>query len=152
MWCHVTVIQVCDHRAVLFCHASAEHCSCHAFCMTHIEWLSSRVPVDLHMTLTSTSNTMSTAITTAITTTTSAPSTMTTTGPSDPTAVGAWASLGCYTDSVTARTFGMRLFPSEATIEGCTAACFALDYTLGGVVYADECCKFFFLFCSFIHD
>jgi glucan 1,3-beta-glucosidase len=63
---------------------------------------------------------------------------------SAPTSSG-WAFLGCYTDSVSARTLSQHIAvsggASATTIEACQAACHALGYSLAGVEYADECCK-----------
>jgi beta-glucosidase len=57
-----------------------------------------------------------------------------------------WTSLGCYTDSVTARTLGYTAaVPGGATVmtvEACQTVCLGLGYTLAGVEYADECCKY----------
>jgi glucan 1,3-beta-glucosidase len=72
-------------------------------------------------------------------------STITSTSSSSaPTSTG-WIFLGCYTDSVSARTLSQHPAvaggPSATTIEGCQAVCQSLGYSLAGVEYADECCK-----------
>lgn len=58
---------------------------------------------------------------------------------------GSWKLLGCYTDSVSARTLGnaegVPGGPTAMTIEACQAVCKAGGWTLAGVEYADECCK-----------
>jgi hypothetical protein len=58
-----------------------------------------------------------------------------------------WYALGCYVDSVGARTLanGMQV-PGGAnaiTVEACTSVCLASKYTLAGVEYSGECCKYF---------
>jgi hypothetical protein len=58
-----------------------------------------------------------------------------------------WYPLGCYVDSVGARTLanGMQV-PGGAnamTVEACTSVCLASKYTLAGVEYSGECCKYF---------
>jgi hypothetical protein len=59
-------------------------------------------------------------------------------------AVG-WYALGCYTDSVEARTLGNAIQvqggDNNMTIENCEVACLAAKYTLAGVEYAGQCCK-----------
>jgi glucan endo-1,3-alpha-glucosidase len=59
-----------------------------------------------------------------------------------------WASLGCYTDSTSARALGHYITVPEGvgatTIESCQAACLSLGYSISGVEYANECCKFSF--------
>jgi hypothetical protein len=61
-----------------------------------------------------------------------------------------WTSLGCYTDSTSARTLSNYITvpggTGATTIESCQAACLALGYSLAGVEYANECCKFSFLY------
>jgi glucan 1,3-beta-glucosidase len=63
---------------------------------------------------------------------------------SAPTSSG-WTFLGCYTDSVSARTLSQRFDvaggASAMTIEACKAVCHSNGYSLAGVEYADECCK-----------
>jgi glucan 1,3-beta-glucosidase len=58
----------------------------------------------------------------------------------------AWKFLGCYTDKVLARTLDDYITvpggQGATTIENCQAACRAAGYTLAGVEYANECCKF----------
>lgn len=55
----------------------------------------------------------------------------------------AWSSLGCYTDSVGARTltYGMPVPGGAAnmTQENCQAACLANNYNISGVEYSQEC-------------
>jgi len=57
-----------------------------------------------------------------------------------------WTLLGCYTDNVNARTLSNYIVvpggQSATTIESCQAACIAAGYSLAGVEYANECCKF----------
>jgi len=57
-----------------------------------------------------------------------------------------WIPLGCYTDNVNARTLSDYVIvsggQSATTIESCQAACKAAGYSLAGVEYANECCKF----------
>lgn len=57
-----------------------------------------------------------------------------------------WSLLGCYTDSVSARSLAEGIsVPGGATnmtVQNCQAECQALGFTLAGVEYADECCKF----------
>jgi hypothetical protein len=58
------------------------------------------------------------------------------------TPIAGWDSLGCYTDSVGARTLATQLFTipgGSMTPQACTAACKAGGYILAGVEYADEC-------------
>jgi hypothetical protein len=59
-----------------------------------------------------------------------------------------WTFLGCYTDSVPARSFPYAASvpggPSAMTIELCQSTCLAAGYILAGVEYADECCECFF--------
>ena len=54
-----------------------------------------------------------------------------------------WSTLGCYTDSVQARTLsvGMAVAGGAAnmTIENCQDACHASKYALSGVEYSQEC-------------
>jgi hypothetical protein len=58
-------------------------------------------------------------------------------------AIASWSFLGCYTDSVTARTLpvGMDVPGGAAamTVELCLAACETAGYVLAGVEYAQEC-------------
>jgi len=62
---------------------------------------------------------------------------------SAPTSSG-WIFLGCYTDSISARTLSQHPAvgggASATTIEACQAVCQALGYNFAGVEYADECC------------
>jgi hypothetical protein len=61
-----------------------------------------------------------------------------------------WTLLGCYTDSVSARSLpygaGVPGGPSAMTNELCQSTCLAASYTLAGTEYSDECCKYSF-FC-----
>ncbi|KAF8534900.1 putative glyoxal oxidase precursor [Trichophaea hybrida] len=51
-----------------------------------------------------------------------------------------WTNLGCYTDSVGARTLGTPMFVgSPMTVELCTAACHSSGFILAGLEYAGEC-------------
>ncbi|KAH8800438.1 hypothetical protein F5884DRAFT_685979 [Xylogone sp. PMI_703] len=81
-----------------------------------------------------------------LTPTTSAPS-------STPTGNKSWKSLGCYSDSVAARTlsFGQQIpgGPGALTLEACQSLCQKQGYTLAGVEYADECCMFVGFLTSF---
>jgi glucan 1,3-beta-glucosidase len=65
-----------------------------------------------------------------------------------------WTFLGCYTDNPTARTLTTYLVvpggQGATTIETCLAACQALGYSLAGLEYANECCKFPFVTTSYI--
>jgi len=57
-----------------------------------------------------------------------------------PPSSGIWTSLGCYSDNVAARTLGVGMAVNgPLTVELCTKACFAANYSLSGVEYADEC-------------
>jgi glucan 1,3-beta-glucosidase len=60
-----------------------------------------------------------------------------------------WTMLGCYTDSVSARSLPFTASvpggPSAMTVELCESTCLAAGYKLAGVEYADECCKCFFV-------
>jgi glucan 1,3-beta-glucosidase len=61
-----------------------------------------------------------------------------------------WTLLGCYTDSVSARSlpYGAAVAggPSAMTNELCQSTCLAADYTLAGTEYSDECCKYPLIF------
>jgi hypothetical protein len=81
---------------------------------------------------------------TSPTTTSSVPTTLSTsTRTSSPTG---WTFLGCYTDNVAARTLvNGEAVPGGAsamTVEACQSTCLGLGYSLAGVEYADECCKY----------
>ena len=56
-----------------------------------------------------------------------------------------WTSLGCYTDSVSARslpyTASVPGGSGAMTIELCQSACLAAGYVFAGVEYANECCE-----------
>lgn len=76
--------------------------------------------------------------TTSSTSKTSASASVTTTS----IALSGWTSLGCYTDSVGARTLATQIYSipgASMTIELCTAACLAAGFPLAGVEYAGEC-------------
>jgi hypothetical protein len=64
-----------------------------------------------------------------------------------------WTLLGCYTDSVSARSLpygaGVPGGPSAMTNELCQSTCHAAGYTLAGTEYSDECCKYLF-FCLYM--
>lgn len=68
--------------------------------------------------------------------------TTTTIGPS---ATG-WSFLGCYTDSVSGRTLvnGVQVQGGSTamSVELCQAACKANGYSIAGVEYSGECCKY----------
>lgn len=55
-----------------------------------------------------------------------------------------WTELGCYTDTVSARSLpyaaGVPGGPTQMTVEACESTCLAAGYSLAGVEYADECC------------
>jgi glucan 1,3-beta-glucosidase len=65
-----------------------------------------------------------------------------------PSSPSGWNLLGCYYDNPTARTLGNYVIvpggTGATTIDSCLAACKAAGYSLAGVEYANECCKFFF--------
>jgi hypothetical protein len=64
-----------------------------------------------------------------------------------------WTSLGCYTDSVGARTLTTEIYSiggNSMTVELCLAACLASNFNLAGVEYAGECCKSSFHISSLI--
>lgn len=54
-----------------------------------------------------------------------------------------WSFLGCYTDSVSARTLSHKITvaggSSKTTVESCEAVCHAAGYSLAGVEYSREC-------------
>ncbi|KAF2258383.1 hypothetical protein CC78DRAFT_587230 [Lojkania enalia] len=51
-----------------------------------------------------------------------------------------WTSIGCYTDSVAARTLATRLFPpGQMTTQSCQSACRAQGFVYAGTEYAGEC-------------
>jgi glucan 1,3-beta-glucosidase len=56
-----------------------------------------------------------------------------------------WVALGCYTDSISARTLANYIVvpggPGATTIEACLATCNAAGYSLAGVEFSQECCK-----------
>ena len=69
-----------------------------------------------------------------------------TTTASSPTGTGnplpGWSFLGCYTDSVSARTLpNNEPVSGGMTNEGCQNACLAAGYSIAGTEYAGECCK-----------
>jgi hypothetical protein len=57
-----------------------------------------------------------------------------------------WTLLGCYVDSVGARTLPSQLFPpGNLTADSCTAACLGARYIYAGTEYGGECVSL----CSF---
>ncbi|KAI0925387.1 hypothetical protein AcV7_005644 [Taiwanofungus camphoratus] len=53
--------------------------------------------------------------------------------------VGLWVSLGCYNDSVNARTLAVSPAVQSVSVETCTEACYNDGYPLAGLEYADQC-------------
>jgi len=84
-------------------------------------------------------------------TTTAAPTTSQTTASAAPTtsSTGAkkWNFLGCYIDSVSARTLTWAQTipngPSTLTVEVCQGLCQNAGYSLAGVEYSVECCTLY---------
>ena len=78
---------------------------------------------------------------------TAGPTTMSTktTTSSPPTQTG-WNFLGCYADNVNGRTLVNQVqVPGGApamSVEACEAACKSAGYTIAGVEYSGECCKY----------
>ena len=69
-----------------------------------------------------------------------APSATSSASASASSAPAGWTSLGCYTDSVGARTLTTNEYPpGQMTVELCTSTCKIAGYTLAGVEYAGEC-------------
>lgn len=70
-------------------------------------------------------------------------STITTGSP--PTQTG-WNFLGCYADNVNGRTLANQVQvaggASAMSIEACETACKSAGYTIAGVEYSGECCKY----------
>jgi hypothetical protein len=68
------------------------------------------------------------------------------TPPSGGSSLIGWNFRGCYTDKVSARTLGNTMSvpggPSAMSVEACLAVCQAAGYSLAGVEYSAECCKF----------
>jgi glucan 1,3-beta-glucosidase len=68
------------------------------------------------------------------------------TPPSGGSSLIGWNFRGCYTDQVSARTLGNTMSvpggPSAMSVEACLAVCQAAGYSLAGVEYSAECCKF----------
>jgi hypothetical protein len=60
-----------------------------------------------------------------------------------------WTLLGCYVDSVSARSLpyaaGVPGGPTAMTNELCQSTCLAAGYSLAGTEYSDECCESQFL-------
>ncbi len=83
--------------------------------------------------------------TTPATSTLSAASTSSAVSTASATPSSSWEYLGCYTDSISARSLGHGVGvpggASQMTVEACTAVCQASGYTLSGVEYSGECCK-----------
>lgn len=71
--------------------------------------------------------------------------TLTTSSISVPTFTGAptgWAPLGCYNDSVNARTLNTQIYSIAGTsmsVDACLSACIFGGYKLSGVEYGSEC-------------
>lgn len=80
-------------------------------------------------------------------TTTTVPTTLSTSTVSTPTPTGGWQFRGCYVDNVSGRTLlnGEQVpgGASAMTIEACQTVCKGLGYTLAGLEYSQECCKYF---------
>lgn len=57
-----------------------------------------------------------------------------------------WNFLGCYSDNVNGRTLANQVQvaggASAMSIEACETACKAAGYTIAGVEYSGECCKY----------
>jgi hypothetical protein len=51
----------------------------------------------------------------------------------------AWATLGCYTDNVGARTLSHNLNIPSLTADKCVSGCASAGYTIAGVEYGNEC-------------
>jgi hypothetical protein len=85
----------------------------------------------------SSSSSSTIAATTSSTSTTSAASS------AAASAVPVWSYLGCYVDSVNARTLGNAIYGNAnvMTVELCQSSCKSGGYTLSGVEYSGECCK-----------
>ncbi|KAH9946755.1 hypothetical protein B0H21DRAFT_388973 [Amylocystis lapponica] len=61
-------------------------------------------------------------------------------GPVTVQSVGLWESLGCYSDSTTARTLTIGVGTTgDVTVEACTTACYDNGYPLAGVEYSTQC-------------
>jgi hypothetical protein len=62
--------------------------------------------------------------------------------------VGRWTSLGCYNDSMAARTLDTVGIipggPAAMSVALCTSSCQAGNFKYSGVEYSGECCKYFF--------
>jgi hypothetical protein len=60
-----------------------------------------------------------------------------------------WTFLGCYTDNASGRTLPNReQVPggsSAMTVEACEMTCLAAGYSIAGMEYAGECCKYMWL-------
>lgn len=79
--------------------------------------------------------------------TTKGPTTMSTiTTSSSPPKQTGWSSLGCYSDNVNGRTLANQVQvaggASAMSVEACETACKAAGYTIAGVEYSGECCKY----------
>jgi hypothetical protein len=61
-----------------------------------------------------------------------------------------WVFLGCYTDSVSARSLpngeAVAGGTDAMTNEACQTACLAAGFSISGTEYAGECCKHPFLY------
>lgn len=88
-------------------------------------------------------STTSMAVSTSTLPTSSSTSSAPPTTSSSTTSIAGWSFLGCYTDSVTARSLSVGMAvpggPAAMTVELCQAACQAAGYVLAGVEYAQEC-------------
>lgn len=62
------------------------------------------------------------------------------------TSTTSWSYMGCFTDNTSSRTLKNYIVvpggQGATTRESCQSACQALGYTVSGVEYANECCKF----------
>jgi hypothetical protein len=88
---------------------------------------------------------------------TSAPTSTAVSSSSNATPTSTWTSLGCYNDSVAARTLSTPIYGNNEvmTIELCQNACKNGGYVLAGVEYSGECCMlstFSLLVFSFISE
>lgn len=75
------------------------------------------------------------------------PTTMSTiTTSSSPPKQTGWSSLGCYSDNVNGRTLANQVQvpggASAMSVEACEAACKSAGYTIAGLEYSGECCKY----------
>lgn len=87
-------------------------------------------------------------------TTTATPTTLstsTTSATNTATPTNGWQFRGCYTDNVGGRALSMgEPVPGGAaamTVEACQTVCHGLGYTLAGLEYSQECCKYYLDYC-----